>query len=185
MAKMTIELSKQSLERAIKNLQDFADDYKKGISNSIKAATERLYQLIIAYCNSENVGNYTDAIQWEYDEKKNVGRVWVTSEGKESHGLVIILNEFGTGIKGTQDEYANKHGYKVNASGKGQEGWWYPTTESDPNPYKWVDKDGQLRALTHGLPSKHMFYNAFQDVKREFGDIINIELQGTIGKLYD
>ncbi len=172
MAKMTIELSKQSLERAIKNLQDFADDYKKGISNSIKAATERLYQLIIAYCNSENVGNYTDAIQWEYDEKKNVGRVWVTSEGKESHGLVIILNEFGTGIKGTQDGYANKHGYKVNASGKGETGWAFPTKNGE---FKW----------THGLPSKHMFYNAFQDVKREFGDIINIELQGTIGKLYD
>ena len=178
-----MELSVSSMNKASKLLRDFEDSYKQGIKNIIKKATEGLYERVLGYCYSEGVMNHANAINWDYDENTNVGRVWV--DGRDKDGMVVILNEFGTGIRGTQDSYADQHGYTVNLSGKGEEGWWYPTTESDPNPYKWVDPDGQLRALTHGLPSKHMFYQAFKDIKDEFGDIINIELQGTIGKLYD
>ena len=85
--------------------------------------------------------------------------------------LVIILNEFGTGIKGTQDEYASKHGYTVNLSGKGEEGWAFPTKNGE---YKW----------THGIPSRRMFYDAYEDIKAEIGNIVDIEIRGNIGNLY-
>ena len=183
-----IELSKKSLEQAKKLVQKYENSYKKGVNNSIRVATEKAYQRVIDNCIASgtynNLSNYTSAIQWEFDEKTNVGKVWVKSEGIGSPGLVIILHEFGTGIRGTANDYAEAHGYTINESGKGAEGWWYPTTESDPNPYKWVDGDGQLRALTHGVPSYLMFYHAFEDTKEEFKDIVNIELNGEIGKLY-
>lgn len=167
-----MELSTKSLNEAKKQLQDFADSYKRGISNSIKAATEGLYQKVLFYCYENRLGEYVGDIHWEYDEQKNIGRVWVTSTGENSDGFIIILNEFGTGIKGTQDEYASQHGYTVNESGKGEQGWAFPTKNGE---FKW----------THGIESRHMFYQAFQDIKNEFGNIVNIELQGTIGKLYD
>lgn len=170
--KIAIELSSKSLREAKKLLQDFEDSYKKGIRNSIKAATEGLYKKVLAYCYENRLGEYVDGIHWEYDESKNIGKVWVNNDGEESSGFILILNEFGTGIKGVQDEYASKHGYQVNESGKGETGWAFPTQDGK---YKW----------THGIPSRHMFYQAFQDIKEEFGDIVNIELQGTIGKLYD
>lgn len=170
--KIALELSTKSLNEAKKLLQDFEDSYRQGIKNSIKTATEGLYNKVLTYCYQNRLGEYVDAIHWEYDEEKNVGRVWVTSEGKGSSGFIIILNEFGTGIKGTQDEYASKHGYTVNESGRGETGWAFPTQDGE---FKW----------THGIESRHMFYQAFKDIKDEFGSIVNIELQGTVGKLYD
>ena len=81
---------------------------------------------------------------------------------------VIIYNEFGTGIRGTQDEWANKFGYQVNASGKGESGWVYP-------------KDDGTFGFTHGLPSRHMFYDAYIDTKKDVGRIVGIELSKNIG----
>jgi hypothetical protein len=170
--KIAIELSIKSLNEAEKLLKDFEDSYKQGIRNSIKAATEGLYQKVLTYCYENRLGEYVGGIHWEYDELKNVGRVWVRGEGKGSDGFIIILNEFGTGKMGTQDDYASRHGYTVNESGKGETGWAFPTKTGE---FKW----------THGIPSRHMFYQAFKDIKEEFGDIINIELQGTVGRLYD
>lgn len=170
--KIALELSTKSLKETKKLLQNFEDNYKRGIKNSIKIATQGLYQKVLTYCYDNRLGEYANAIHWEYDEIKNVGKVFVKSEGKGSDGFIIILNEFGTGIKGTQDEYSTKHGYQVNASGKGEKGWAFPTKDGN---FKW----------THGIPSRHMFYQAFQDIKRDFGDIINIEIQGTIGSLYE
>ena len=160
-----MELSKKSLEQTTKLLRDFEDNYKKGLRDSIKVATEVLYQKVITNCYQNRLGEYIDGIHWEYDEVRNVGRVW-------SNDLIIILNEFGTGIKGTQDEYASKHGYTVNLSGKGEEGWAFPTKNGE---YKW----------THGIPSRRMFYDAYEDIKAEIGNIVDIEIRGNIGNLYE
>lgn len=105
-----------------------------------------------------------------------MGIVW-------SNSAVIYFNEFGTGVRGNQDDWASKHGYQVNSSGKGSTGWWYPTDESDPNPYKWTGEDGQLRALTHGLDSGHMFYNALLQIQSEFGQMLDMTIGKAIGEV--
>ncbi len=50
-----------------------------------------------------------------------------------SSDYIIIFNEFGTGVNGTQDDWADKHGYQLNLREKGEKGWWYPTDESNSN----------------------------------------------------
>ena len=124
-----------------------------------------------------NLGEFTDAIQWDYDKTNNIGRVWVQSSGRGSNGMVIILNEFGTGAAKDREmdyafDYAKEHGYTINASGKGESGWAFPT------------KDGSMK-WTHGIPSKLMFYNAYEDIKREFKGIIDAEIKGSIGRMYE
>lgn len=131
-----------------------------------------LYQKVIENCNANNLSEFAGAVQWEYNEEKNIGRVWVQSSGKGDAAFVIILNEFGTGIKGDDQTYASKHHYKINMSKKGELGWAFPT------------KDGQFK-WTHGIRSKKMFYEAYLDMVRQFGDVINFEIKGSIGKLYE
>ena len=154
-------------------VKKYQDALSKGIKNSIKKATETMYNKIIENCNENNLGDYTGGIHWEYNENKNIGRIW--ADANDKFGFIIILNEFGTGLKdgGSYNyAYAKEHDYTINMSGKGEKGWAFPTKDGE---FKW----------THGIESRHMFYQAFQDIKNEFGDIVNIELQGTIGKLYD
>lgn len=167
-----MELSQKSINQAKKLIQNFADSYKRGIKNAIKAATEELYKRVIENCEAGNLSGYTDAIHWDYDKSNNVGRVWVTSEGQGSNGMVIILNEFGTGIKGDAKQYAKKHGYEINQSKKGDTGWAFPT------------KDGTMK-WTHGIRSKKMFYDAYESIKKDFIGIVNVQLLGEVGNLYE
>ena len=119
------------------------------------------YKRVIDNASYNHIVNHLSSINYEYDSKARKGRVW-------SNDPVIIYNEFGTGIRGTQDEWANKFGYQVNASGKGEEGWYYPK------------EDGSF-GFTHGLPSRHMFYDAYLDTKKQVGNIVGIELSKNIG----
>ena len=130
-----------------------------------------MYKKIIEKCEEGNLSEFTDAIHYDFDPKTNVGRVWTKSDGKGGHGFIIIINEFGSGIKGTASGYANKHGYEINMSGKGESGWAFPTKDGE---FKW----------THGIRSKQMFYEAFEEVKRQYGKIVEMSLDGEIGKLY-
>lgn len=166
-----------------KNTQQQLTKLKKAINEGsesfVKQATKRMYELVVANCNDKNISNASSRINYEYDDGKNVGKVFTDDQ-------VVIFNEFGTGIKGEQgSEWAQAFDYTVNESGKGESGWWYPTTADDPNPYKWRDKDGQLRALTHGLESRHMFYDAYQQVLNEFDKLVQTTILKQIGEMYE
>ena len=81
-----------------------------------------------------------------------------------NHDEKALFYEMGTGVVGSSSpavsEYVQRYGWVYDHHGHGQEGWWYPTTVDDPNPYKWTDPSGQLRAWTAGLRAMNGFYNA-------------------------
>ena len=89
-------------------------------------------------------------------------------------------HEYGTGIIGSQiphtAEALAKAGWKYDVNGHGEKGWWYPTTENDPNPYKWTDESGTLRAWTKGLPAERAFYEALERARKMFPQIAEEEL---------
>ena len=163
-----MELSKKSLEEAKKLLIKYQDAYSKGIDNAVKFATEALYNKVLEYCYSNGVSNHTSQIHWEYDENTGIGRVW-------TNDMVIIFNEMGTGIVGSNNPHPNPDGpfksWKYDVNEHGEEGWKYP---KEDGTYGW----------TKGLPSRHMFYSAFQDIKDEIGNIVDIEIRKTVGDLY-
>lgn len=170
-------MSVESLEEALRQIETYSKAVNKGIDNAVKTATETLYRKVIDNCDSGNLSEFTDAVKYSYDKKTNVGKVYVESGGYDkengaSHGLVIIINEFGSGIKGTQDAYADAHNYQVNMSEKGERGWAYPK------------KDG-TKGWTHGIRSKRMFFEAYGEVKEQFKNIVDMSIDGEIGKLYD
>ena len=163
-----MELSKKSLEEAKKFLNKYQEAYSKGIDNAVKYATEMMYNKVLEYCYANGISNHTSQIQWQYDDNAKSGRVW-------TNDMVIIFNEMGTGIVGSNNPHPNPDGpfkswsYDVNEHG--EKGWKYP---KEDGTYGW----------TKGLPSRHMFYSAFQDIKSEIGNIVDVEIRKTVGDLY-
>ena len=165
---LSMELSKKSLEKAIKHLNDFKNAYEQGIENSVKIATELMYEKVKQYCYENGIVNHTGNIHMEYDPDTKIGRVWTSD-------LVLIFNEMGTGITGSNSPHPNPSknfkDWKYDVNEHGEKGWVYPKSDGT---FGW----------TKGLPSKHMFYNAFNDIKRELPNYINVEINKTVGDLY-
>lgn len=163
-----MELSKKSLEEAKKFLNKYQEAYSKGIDNAVKYATEMMYNKVLEYCYANGISNHTSQIQWQYDDNTKTGRVW-------TNDMVIIFNEMGTGIIGSNNPHPNPDGpfksWKYDVNEHGEKGWKYP---KEDGTYGW----------TKGLPSRHMFYSAFQDIKSEIGNIVDIEIRKTVGDLY-
>ena len=163
-----MELSKKSLEKAKRFLNKYQEAYSKGIDNAVKYATEMMYNKVLEYCYANGISNHTSQIQWQYDDNTKTGRVW-------TNDMVIIFNEMGTGIVGSNNPHPNPDGpfksWKYDVNEHGEEGWLYP---KEDGTYGW----------TRGLPSRHMFYSAFQDIKSEIGNIVDIEIRKTVGDLY-
>lgn len=163
-----MELSKKSLEEAKKFLNKYQEAYSKGIDNAVKYATEMMYNKVLEYCYANGISNHTSQIQWQYDDNTKTGRVW-------TNDMVIIFNEMGTGIVGSNNPHPNPDGpfksWKYDVNEHGAKGWKYP---KEDGTYGW----------TKGLPSRHMFYSAFQDIKSEIGNIVDIEIRKTVGDLY-
>ena len=163
-----MELSKKSLEEAKKFLNKYQEAYSKGIDNAVKYATEMMYNKVLEYCYANGISNHTSQIKWQYDDNTKTGRVW-------TNDMVIIFNEMGTGIVGSNNPHPNPDGpfksWKYDVNEHGEKGWKYP---KEDGTYGW----------TKGLPSRHMFYSAFQDIKDEIGNIVDIEIRKTVGDLY-
>lgn len=163
-----MELSKKSLEEAKKFLNKYKEAYSKGIDNAVKYATEMMYNKVLEYCYANGISNHISQIKWEYDDNTKTGRVW-------TNDMVIIFNEMGTGIVGSNNPHPNPDGpfksWKYDVNDHGEKGWVYP---KEDGTYGW----------TKGLPSRHMFYSAFQDIKDEIGNIVDIEIRKTVGDLY-
>lgn len=163
-----MELSKKNLEEAKKFLNKYQEAYSKGIDNAVKYATEMMYNKVLEYCYANGISNHTSQIQWQYDDNAKSGRVW-------TNDMVIIFNEMGTGIVGSNNPHPNPDGpfksWKYDVNEHGEKGWKYP---KEDGTYGW----------TKGLPSRHMFYSAFQDIKNEIGNIVDIEIRKTVGDLY-
>lgn len=165
---ITAELSQQSLEKAKKLLIKYQEAYYKGINNAVKYATEALHNKVLEYCYANGISNHTSEIHSKYDEKTGIGRVW-------TNDMVIILNEMGSGIVGSNNPHPNPNGpfksWKYDVNEHGEKGWIYP---KEDGTFGW----------TRGLPSRHMFYDALNDIINEIGDIVEIELRKTVGDLY-
>lgn len=163
-----MELSKKSLEEAKKFLNKYKEAYSKGVDNAVKYATEMMYNKVLEYCYANGISNHISQIKWEYDDNTKTGRVW-------TNDMVIIFNEMGTGIVGSNNPHPNPDGpfksWKYDVNEHGEKGWVYP---KEDGTYGW----------TKGLPSRHMFYSAFQNIKDEIGNIVDIEIRKTVGDLY-
>lgn len=153
-----IEAHLQDLKKLEKNLTNIL---KEVIDDSLQEGK----QLIIS--KGEEVSKYggnayinTQFEPTKQEGNKLVGRI--ITQGKKA-----VFNEYGTGIVGASSPHPNIPSdwiYDVNSHG--EKGWWYPTDESDTNPYKWVDENGQLRAWTKGIEARAVHYEANKEIRK-------------------
>lgn len=96
-----------------------------------------------------------------------------------------VFVEYGTGIVGDSFQHpkANEYGWIYDINSHGESGWYYPTTESDPNPYKWVSPQGGLYAWTRGMPSRPFMYQTWLWARRSSTQIINKNINLELKKL--
>jgi len=96
-------------------------------------------------------------------------------------GISININneywtfvEYGTGIVGAGAQHPNPEaGWQYDTEGHGNKGWWYPTTDDDPNPLKRRGKDdGVLYAWTKGQRARPFMYNTWMYGRQAFTPVV-------------
>ncbi|MCR2033713.1 hypothetical protein [Anaerofustis stercorihominis] len=162
-------ISPNSIDRAIKELEN----EKKIINQKFNLFIEKLSKLgvDIAKVKLTTLDNYgtlswlKDSIYSFYDATENKGVI------KVGNNLGMFI-EFGTGIKGaTSPHPENIFGWVYDINSHGDKGWWYPTTENDPNPVKTTDEYGQVRAWTKGMPSRPFMYQTGIELRSRIDEV--------------
>lgn len=172
MSKFTIRLSIASLDKWIKDLEKKKSSYTKV---AVRIA-DRLADIMMD-CDLQSETYKVPA--------KLKGKV--AQAGIKNDTPKATFQEYGTGVIGSQfphvSEELQKMGWKYDVNRHGERGWWYPTTEEDPNPYKWTDKSGQLRAWTKGQVATRNFYNALKRAEELFSEVAIEELMREANKI--
>lgn len=169
---MKVQLQATLSKNSFKDIADYLEKYKQAIKegseNGVKQATERAFDIVKANCYQNGINNHTEQIKAEYDEETNIGKIYTNDE-------VIIFNEMGTGITGKNNSHPSPSkeftSWKYDVNEHGEKGWRYP---KDDGTYGW----------TRGLPSRHMFYDTFNQMKDILGDTVSIEIYKTTKDLY-
>jgi hypothetical protein len=164
-----LEIDLERLEKGIKDvrkLQRLID----------KAMEDALYELIDRLTNKLR----SKMMEYGLGDSQLMNRIEVFPV---QDGISIMLDseyavfvEYGTGIVGKENPHPHATGWIYDYNGHGEKGWWYPTTMADPNPYKWVDPEGQLRAWTKGSKSRPVMYETWQYGRRIATKIFNKHL---------
>ncbi len=163
--KLTVDLSEKSLNNLIKEIQKYGTNLDKGIKIGVEEITHMLYQSILSKMAQYNLQDHESEVHENYDEKTEIGKVY-------TNDIVVIFHEFGTGIKGTQDEWASSFDYNVNQSGKGEIGWGF-----------YNEKHG-YGGITHGLTTKHIFYESLLEIQKEVPKTIGFTIAKNTGAMY-
>ncbi len=161
---LSATLSKNSFQDIVRKVKQYKESLNNGVELGVEEALFKLYDLICEEFSQYGEGTHLPNIAMEYDPIMKSGRIF-------TNDMAIIFNEFGTGEKGVQDEWANAFGYEVDATNRGEEGWTFR-----------VEEEGDVFIHTHGIESRHMFYNALKKLEPQFADIINYNISVTLLK---
>jgi predicted dehydrogenase len=153
---------------SFKDLAKFIDSYKlaleKGQANGIQKLVEIGKERVIA--NSPNISGARLESAIKTDVTPELGRIYTNDE-------VIVFNEFGTGIVGSNNSHpeASAKGWRYDVNEHGEKGWYY---EGDDGEWHW----------TKGLPASKMFFNTKEELRQIAKDTMTIELNKSIKDIY-
>lgn len=186
MTNITFTLDKDSIYKAIGELKaafEESADAEKYVNGLLKEAyeyaTEHLLDLALySKTDMTKVVNKLEIQPYNPATKKGA-LILKGGEGADNVGFFV---EFGTGVVGLSHQHpeAYKAGWGYDDYGHGEKGWWYPTDEQDPNPYKKVDSEGQLRAWTKGMPSRPFMYDTMVWLRQQTGEE-NVNINFVVG----
>lgn len=173
MANFTINvdvLDSASIQKAINYYSNLDDKFDEVIELALPEIGERIKTRLLIELSSMGLGDSSLANSIVVDVSSTDILVTINSD----HAIFL---EFGTGIRGQQSPHPNTNFvdtewiYDVNDHG--EEGWWYPTTSSDPNPTKRVSSNGDIYAWTRGHESRPFMYNTWRYSRRMIPQVFN------------
>lgn len=157
--KREIRLTPSNIDKLLKEYQIKAEIYPKVFKEIMEILTEEMLQ---------DVYPDTEIIPISQTGTKVISGIR-NSEPKWT------CHEYGTGVIGAQfphvSEVLESAGWKYDINQHGEKGWWYPTNENDPNPYKWTSPEGQIYGWTKGLVAERCFYEALERAKERLPEI--------------
>lgn len=161
-SRIVIKLNEKSIDNAIKGLSAYRDSLKARTNKLINDLAVEGGKVAIAIVAESAYYSFKGIVEGIKAVSIGEGKAVVVSEAPQS-----MFFEFGTGIVGERNRYPDQKilailGWKYDVNSHGELGWWYPTDESDGNPYKWTSPEGQLYAWTKGMPSRPYMYETAQ-----------------------
>ena len=156
MKAIKVRLSAEGVKQAVQELREYQAKVQAAASAIVAAIASAGEEFAVAaVLPFAETGQLASSIKAE--TSGNVGFV------KCSCGYAVYV-EFGTGIKGAGSPHPDTAilGWKYDINQHGELGWWYPTDNADPNPYKYTAKNGTTYAWTRGMPSRPFMYETAQ-----------------------
>ena len=156
MKAIKVRLSAEGVKQAVQELREYQAKVQAAASAIVAALASAGEEFAVAaVLPFAETGQLASSIKAETGG--NVGFV------KCSCGYAVYV-EFGTGIKGAGSPHPDTAilGWKYDINQHGELGWWYPTDNADPNPYKYTAKNGTTYAWTRGMPSRPFMYETAQ-----------------------
>ncbi len=159
---ITIELSRKSIQNAIKELQKKENRIQENLILATQNLLEATLQALKDVFSDNNLSNHISSLNSEITNDGLGFRIW-------TNDWIVIFNEYGTGIKGT-GTHPNPNGYQYNIK-----------TEYKDELGRWVYKDkyGEFHT-TSGMPAKYMFYDVEQMLKELAKDFYNVAISRAI-----
>lgn len=157
MKKITIQLSEDSISKAIRELEKYKKELNRKTSLLIEALTDRGVEVAKAQVRELGAfytGELEESITGYYSSSTQVGIIITDAP----HAVYV---EFGTGVvgKGSSHPVADLQGWRYDVNNHGEKGWWY-FNERDQ---KWH--------WTKGIESRPFMYNTVQILERECMEI--------------
>lgn len=160
MPKINVRLSTSSIDKAIKQIEEYRRKVEDLPDNVVKTLTEDgvdfAQEIALGY-DAYDSGELVNGIVAEYREDK--GYVHSTAP----HSAFV---EMGTGVVGKNNPNPNDT----------YPGWVYDVNEHGEAGWKYIGKDGKWH-WTKGMPSRPFMYDTAQTLKSEVADVVRKELE--------
>ena len=175
--KTEMHLSLKDIEEYKKKLEKLPDDINKISENIVRRLADEMLGYVLMNGRAIHVDKNPYGNSKRIPVRKMKTRV---TGGIQDSSEIAPFFEFGTGVVGQDnphiDEWLTKFGWVYDVNHHSARGWYYPTTEEDPNPNKHT-YNGQLYGWTMGLPAQKIYYSALERAKEQFTKVAIEEME--------
>lgn len=152
---ISMDLSTDSIDRAIKQVKRFQDDLRRMCEELVQKLVAdgiEIARMQVVSFEAVFTGYLEQSIQGVYFASEHCGVIY-------SDVYYAIFVEYGSGYQGTTEDYPGEYpeGYKPDESGHGEQGWWYPA----PWGY-YIPKGGDPLAWSNGMVPRPFMYNTLR-----------------------
>ena len=153
MAKTVIrfKLSLREIDRAIKEVEKFKQEFLEKCNRLIEALTDEgveIAKVEVAALDAVYTGELMNSIEGYYSPTYNVGII-------KAGAYYAAYVEFGTGVVGKGSPHPNPQGWQYDVNDHGDSGWVY--YDDDSGGFKW----------TRGFKSRPFMYNTARQLEKE------------------